>query len=287
MKAIENLSSNEGIALLTIVVMLSGLIGLVAVCAFVMGNEADDDARYDETRERMLEVKRALIGRLADIGGGEDVTSCGGFISDYGEHDTPCEFCVDNLLNDSGLEEYAYNDTHLFWAGYRGEGYLEANAKDRVSNDTFIDGWGNSIEVSFIDDGNDSMIEIRSRGQDNIRDEAGGNTTNYGKDTINTFCWRRPVSVEVRNDTGAISNMKVELIYPYHGVIQMQEVPSYDSKITGATTGTFDFPERIPIGLRKILVWDVVNNDTEITVYCLPPGRDTDIVEIKYKGQKN
>ncbi len=277
---IRNLSRNDGIALLTIVIMLSGLIGLVAVCAFIMGNEADDDARYDETRERMLEVKRALIGRLVDIGGGEDITSCGGFISDYGEPDDPTAFRIDDLLNNSGFTPWDYDSTHLFWVGYRDDRYLEANAK-KDNQDTFIDGWGYPIEVFISDSGNGDTIVIKSLGSD-LSDDGSNTYTDYRRDVIDAFYWRRSVSVRVCNGK-ASSCMSIRLVYPYRD--EIQDISFYDSPVAQNTTGTFDVTKKIPIGLRKILVWDDdISSDTKIITYCIPQGKDTDIVEIRYEG---
>ncbi len=258
---IRNLKNNDGIALLAIVTMLSGLIGLVAVCAFVVGNEADDDARYDETRERMLEAKRALIGRLADIGGGEHITSCGGFISDYGEPGDSNAFRIDDLLSNSEFAGMPLEYTNFFWAGYRGDRYLEANAKDMAGNDTFIDGWGNSMEVSFHSSAGGDTVLIRSRGQDNILDEGDeADTTYYGKDIEDVFHRRR--DIEVENNTGADANFQV--IYPFQGTV----VGSGFIPISSSSTHTFT---GIPIGLRKIEV-QVSGNIISIEMVCIPPG---------------
>ncbi len=298
---IKNLSSNKGIALLTITVMLSGLIGLVAVCAFVMGNEADDDARYDETRERMLEVKRALIGRLADVGGGEDITSCGGFISDYGEPNNMDPFTLSNrnfigvLLNRRSMPawtNWSYSGVpNEFWTGYRGESYIIPPAgewdDDPPYPHDFYDGWGYPIEVVFIQDTNTppeyTVINIRSTGSNGMS----GGSGNYAEDVEDVFYWRRGLSVNARITTteplfsGRNVSIRVQLIYSRHGIVNLplpEDANAVAIDGSGNGTGNFVFVGNFPVGLRKIVflldenippysIGDVLT----VEVFCIPP----------------
>ena len=170
----------KGIILLMMLAMISSLAIVIMICAFVLSHEVNKDERHDITRQRMLEVKRALIGRLADVSGGEDIISCDGFISDFGEPiDTPVNF-IDRLLNeqDPAVGPDIWVDWHYdsqplpeFWAGYRvaapNDGcYLKVPPAQPNPTNEFLDGWGFPIEVVFVGGVGGNTIDIISRGSD-------------------------------------------------------------------------------------------------------------------------
>jgi hypothetical protein len=239
----------KGIALLMILAMISLLGGVVMLCAFVLSHEVYQDERHQITRQRMLEVERALIGRLADVGGGGGITSSGGFISDYGEPSAPATFNIGNLLSNLGFTPWAHNDTHYFWAGYHGGRYLNPPPGEAE----FRDGWGNIMQVRFI--GN--QIEIKSWGSDRAADGAIP-PTGYGRDIVDTFYWRRGVRV---TDKTGIPDVNFHLIYPFRGRVRVRSVHM----------APYVF-HNIPVGLRKIEVRDGDGILRSIQMVCIPQG---------------
>ncbi len=269
--------NKKGIALLMVLAMISSLVGVVMLCAFVLSHEVNKDERYEITRQRMLEVKRALIGRLADVPGGKDITSCSGFINDFGEPNNLIFYDTNNFISvlldepDPGpvppWPDWLYDPVHRFWSGYRvwvaNDGfYLKAPSGQPNPTIEFLDGWGYPIVVRFIDDADDNKIEIKSRGNDNLWDaNPGADTTYYGKDIVDTFYWRRQITVT--NNTGFPN---VRLIYPFQGTISTEEQVVAPGPVTFAAV--------VPVGLRKLEVRDALNVLQQTKVFCLPVGEN-------------
>ena len=266
------LRTKKGIALLMVIAMICSLAIVVVICAFVLSREVNKDERYEITRQRMLEVKRALIGRLADVSGGEDITSCGGFINDYGEPgdandkgnimkillgnivpvDTP-------LVPPPNWPNWDYDDINYeFWAGYRGDKYLKAPPAQPKPSEQFLDGWGYPIEVTFIQDTTPehTVITIKSNGSDGL---AGG-SGNYTEDQSDTFYWKRGsnvnATIRTKNLVYQINPMPIrtEVIYPFQGKVQKSATVDVNFDLTaGIGNGTFTFAGNFPVGSRKII----------------------------------
>ena len=307
--------NNKGYALLIMTAMISLLAITVMTCAFVLSHEVNKDERYDITRQRMLEVKRALIGRLADVSGGENITSCGGFISDYGELGTnPGD--IDNFINNNFIPvlldepdvypDWQYDGGNQFWAGYRVEAlndgcYLKAPPAQPNPTTEFLDGWGYQIEANFVDDNGNGTIEagenkiaIKSKGDDNLWDtDPGADTIYYGKDIIDTFYWRRPqADVAVTNNSpNPNASVRVELIYAWQGGVQLESQDFTFALIGETLTANFTDAAHgakgIPVGLRKAVISEVGPPVVVkiIKMFCLPSGNGTyTLEEIGYSG---
>lgn len=271
------LATKKGIALLMMLIMISSLMGVIMLCSFVLSHEANKDERHQITRQRMLEVKRALIGRLADVSGGEDITSCGGFINDYGRpYDNLGEFDITELLskqsppwNSSPAEDWVYDGTYLFWAGYRGERYLKVPPAQPKPNEQFLDGWGFAIKVEFIQDenSNHTVLRVKSIGNDNVWDESSGDQKYYGKDIKDSFYWKRKVEVTAEIITrdpvffNKAVKVKAQLVYPEKGNVSLPKESTSTVNISdpdgdGIYQGTGDFNFGVlefPVGARKIV----------------------------------
>ena len=265
----------RGIALLMMLIMISSLAIVVMICAFVLSHEVNKDERYDITRQRMLKVKRALIGRLADVSDGEDITSCGGFISDYGEPDSTDPFGTGNFLkvlldrNSVTWLGLPYDYVNEFWAGYRGERYLNPPSGET----DFKDGWGYSLKVSFLPD---DQIEIKSLGSDGV-DNGSSQFSDYRRDIPERFYWRRDMEVKITNTSG--NNIKVRLVYPDKGVVKA--TPDVSVNVGDTIPVTFS---GIPVGLRKIEIEDG-GMIKRTKMLCLPPGSGPYTMEpIDYSG---
>ncbi|MCL0096384.1 hypothetical protein M1N66_02095 [Thermodesulfovibrionales bacterium] len=272
--------SNKGMALLTVLIMISSLVGVIMLCAFVLSHEVDKDERHQITRERMLEVKRALIGRLADTGGGKGITAGGGFISDFGEPDDINSFINNNFIpvlldEPDAYPDWSYDSGRQFWAGYRvwaaNDGsYLIAPPGQPNPTAQFWDGWGFPLEVAFLGD----EIEIRSRGSDG----PGGveSALDYRQDIVKTFHWRRGVTVGIHNNSHVASppgyKITGRLVYPRKGEVRIATYAAIINIATGATVSTTF--ANIPVGLRKmqILEGDLTGTVRQTTVFSLPPG---------------
>lgn len=274
-RSINHQLTKKGIVLLMMVAMISSLVGVIMICAFVLSHEVNKDERYEITRQRMLEVKRALIGRLADVDGGEDITSCGGFISDYGEPgDMNDKGNIRDILlgNVTPIDappmpppnwpNWYYDDvSHKFWAGCRGECYLEANAQDESTippTPIFIDGWGNVIEILYIQDitPEHTVVNVKSNGSDGIS----GGSGNYAEDVEDAFYWKRGLSLNTTtittNPVYQINPMPIraEVIYSFQGKVQISAPIDVNFDLTtGTGSGIFTFTGNFPVGSRKII----------------------------------
>lgn len=254
--------NDRGMALIMALLMVVTLIGAVMIASFVGGRRVDDDIRCEVTRQRMQEVKRALLGRLADDGGGKNITSCGGFVSDYGMPDEPGSFGIAALLG-SQEPQWSYDDTHKFWAGYRGERYLDPSPGQPDPETKFLDGWGFQIDVMVSGD----SMEIKSKGSDG----KDGGSGDYKEDIVESFYWQRGVTVSNRTGIDA----EFALIYPSKGlVMEVSQILSDGSSHT--FTG-------MPVGLMKIEVLDTseASRLQSIRMLCLPPGETNYSISVK------
>ncbi len=245
----------EGMTLLMTIFMLSLLISTIMTCTFVLKAEVNNDMRHTITSQRLTKVKQALIGRLAYTRTGTDATACGGLISDFGSPVNPGSFTISVLLDDpdnSEWPDWKYGSSTNFWAGYRGERYL--NPVTGSAN--FFDGWGFPVEVTFSGD----KTSIISYGSDGQKDT--GTETGYERDIVYDLIWQRDVSV--MNNTGDEVNFR--LIYPASGTVTYQD----SETITPGSLAAF---VDISIGLRKIEVQDSVDGSVrDIKMCCVPPG---------------
>jgi len=300
------MKDDKGIVLIVAISMLSLVFSLVLISNYVMKREADNEARYHLTLQRLQEVKRALFGKLADIYIGDEITSCGGFFSDFGTPYRIGEGTVDNDPLKTGnfldvlvrgkdvtdpegpnWQRWHFDEDKGFSAGYRGEGYLVPPP----GYDTFVDAWGSPIKVTVLGCG--AQITIESLGSDG---KPGGE--GYEKDiSLRIYPWLTTrFYVTVTNKTDEDVNLDVELIYPRYGEVQIRNSESGAQLINrdgGEATFEFLFEckmEAVAPGLRKIVVRDADTNEVKlIKNICVPfPSGDCEstsyAVSIDYEG---
>lgn len=144
-----------GFSLLEMLLVIT-LLGMMSLAAVVLTEGSDDQARYDDTKNRLLAIKRAIIGDTSRTINGEPEIS--GFVADMGRLPN----CVQELLvrnNDNGDGNCEFsgdlNQTIdlTLWsvqasgvgaglgAGWRGP-YLDS-LPSRSGVAAFLDGWGN------------------------------------------------------------------------------------------------------------------------------------------------
>lgn len=209
------------IELLVVVAVMSS----VALLAFGVATEDRAQLRYNDTRTRLGQLERAILGRLGPV----DAASVGGFVADNGELPTSIKQLLaadanwsaqaaqkpifdpvpnsSNCENDGGNETTLADSSALLTKGHRGN-YLGGAA----FNGRFRDGWGNessSDDASnfgwVVDtDASARSLTITSRGADNA---SGGD--DFAADvarTVSSGEWLVPIggwSVEVANHSVA------------------------------------------------------------------------------------
>jgi len=277
----RTIKNDRGLVLVSAALMLTALVSVVLVCFFVLGHGAGNDLRYQATRRRMHDVKRALLGRLADARGGKDITACGGFVSDYGEPDdmTPFAPGTDNfvgvLLNRQSVaawQGWSYSGSpEQFWAGYRSDRYLTPSPGEWSDDPPFPhdlrDGWGYPIEVKFIQDSTPehTVIEIKSHGSDGLTGGGG----NYKEDVEEAFYWKRSLHVIFQLDAtglglpdGTDVDVEARTVYPFRGNVATKDQTVTITVNSGIGSGVYDFPiappgnmdpTKFPVGSRKII----------------------------------
>lgn len=275
---------NKGITLLVIMLMLSSLVCLVTICAYIMAQEADDDTRYQITLERIQQIKRALFGRLAEQPDGEDITSCGGFISDYGP-----EFvgwgAVDYLITKKDeWEDWHYDSDTQFWAGWRGPYLTFLPGEENLS-----DGWGNEFKNGDVGLGCTAKIKwYGSDGINNLPEES-----DYKRDFEFEYDYGyrvRRVTVSITNTSAADADLKVEIIYPQMGnVVKVERGPVNIPADGEPHNVVFNNPSGLTLGLRKMVIRDAITNEIKmIKMLCIPPSPNPPwifySVDITYEG---
>lgn len=209
------------IELLVVVAVLSS----VALLAFGVATEDRAQLRYNDTRTRLGQLERAILGRLGPV----DAASVGGFVADNGDLPTSIAQLLaadskwktqaalapifdpkpDTVSCENNSSELPLADSSaLLVKGHRGN-YLGGAA----FNGRFRDGWGN--ESSSDDASNfgwvvtpatDRSLTITSRGADNVANDP--NASDFTADvarTISSGEWLVPIggwSVEVANYSG-------------------------------------------------------------------------------------
>lgn len=287
--------NNKGFALLIMTAMISLLAITVMICAFVLKHEVDNDQRHVVTLQRMAEAKRALIGRLADVSGGVNVISCGGFISDFGEPGGGVDKGkITEILLGSvapvdvppapppNWPNWYYDDVNYqFWAGYRGARYLEIPPGQPNPTTEFLDGWGYSLQISFDGD----KIKIESLGKDGLPGAADPGSYDEDIKGLFDFKWSRQVEVKIKNTTTNLVNLKVQFIYPYRGKVTKADAIEGIQAIPVKGTRTYTFVAAFPVGSRKVVALDNMNNIKLTRAFCLPSGNGTyTLEEIEYSG---
>lgn len=284
-KRYDQTANEKGMVLILALFSLSLLISSILICVFLMGEELNQDARYQENRERIQKVRRAFLGKMADVPRGTEMNNCGGLISEYGirflTHNTAPEWVLKKPEN---AVKWHYDKERHFWAGWRGPYYIpplgEDNLKDEEGNLAIIDGWGTLIHLHI------PCVSLRifSKGSDGQPTDFG---TDYSRDidTVRSTATSR-VKIIVNNKTDYGANLMVEVIYPKLG--EVQAACSVPRIINAHTSYTF-LIEGLPVtvGVRKIAVLDVNTHEIKASkAFCIWFSHDEVAAEaeIDYEG---
>ncbi|MDO9232755.1 MAG: hypothetical protein Q8N02_02815 [Methylotenera sp.] len=126
----------SGFSLLELVLVLF-LMGTVMLTSLFLVDGADDQARYEETKNKLAMIKRAIVGDATRTINGEPEIS--GFVADMGRLPACIRELVDGKCVDSDPTPplWALDVASGLWAGWRGP-YVET-----AGSAVFRDGWGN------------------------------------------------------------------------------------------------------------------------------------------------
>lgn len=227
--ALSDARSLRGFTLIELLVVVA-VLSSVALLAFGVATEDRAQLRYNDTRVRLGQLERAILGRLGPV----DAASVGGFVADNGELPTS----IAQLLaadsgwgtqaalkpifdpqpdtvsceNNGGNETTLADSSALLVKGHR-INYLGGAA----FNGRFRDGWGNESSDANADaanfgwevksDSSARSLTITGLGADNVANSP--NTSDFTADvarTISSGEWLVPIggwTVSVANHSGA------------------------------------------------------------------------------------
>ena len=290
-KRYDQTANEKGMVLILALFSLSLLISSILICVFLMGEELNQDARYQENIVRIQKVRRAFLGKMADVPRRTEITNCGGLISEYGGilvrfKDTPKWV----LKKPDEAVEWHYDKEHHFWAGWRGPYYIpppgEDNLKDEEGNLVIMDGWGYPFEISsscltlmIFSNGKDGKPTSYSYRKDYDRDIKSSYITNA----------RQFIRVRVNNRTDHDANLIVEVVYPFKG--QLTALHSIPWIIDAHKSYTYYMVPVTPLtsGVRKASIRDVNTHEIKASkAFCIwYAGGNSKIIgetEIDYEG---
>ncbi|MBW2020520.1 MAG: type II secretion system protein GspG [Deltaproteobacteria bacterium] len=261
----------SGFTLLELVVVLTIIGFLVMIMTGVYSGE-DDQKRFEQTREQMEEIRKALLGSDGTYASGQ--RRFAGYIADMGGLPalvdvlgTPGDTSDDQpegLWDQGGLPDWEHKAASRTWMGWRGA-YIEA-----PPGNVLKDGWGNPLVFSVAN----GDMTIKSYGADGAEDTGG--ETGFDEDItliINNTEYLAPVAGRVTGFApGNEANIRVLLYIASDG----SEV-ALTMDVGVPSDGYFRFEPRdpaepdpepagsgrkyasIPTGIRSIYAFDVTS----------------------------
>ena len=253
----------KGFSLLEVLVVLTILGFFIAMMAQVFTKQ-DDQRRFDETRIRMEEIKKAILGSKGAYANGQ--RQFAGYVVDMGELPLLDDALDDGVVTnqpeglwtddlDSGpnpdLPAWGYQAISRIWMGWRGP-YIEKpvlRPGEVSGQEKLRDGWGNPFHFSVAS----GAITIESYGADGV---AGG--TEFSKDislVIKKTEYMAPIAGRV---DGGVTNIKI--YYPIAGVENSCIFPTPPLVLTDGDYFRFELTAPapanidIPVGLRSIAI---------------------------------
>ncbi|MES2502471.1 MAG: prepilin-type N-terminal cleavage/methylation domain-containing protein [Pseudomonadota bacterium] len=167
------------------------ILGTLALGTSFLVDGFGDQIRFDDTKSRLQQIRKAIIGDTnRTLNGQVDMS---GFVADMGR----LPESVEELVSGEGLELWNLSSvvvgtlspvTIELYGGWRGP-YLETFPESSTGRRAFRDGWGNadisgaSADFGWIYSQSDlSGVAVTSLGADSQADDAGGSAEGYDKD---------------------------------------------------------------------------------------------------------
>ena len=182
----------DGFTLLELLLVVTVLSAVAWMSLGVVGNNADQ-VRFEDTRNRLHAIRRAIIGDTSRTVNGQPEVR--GYVADMGglpdnlQALVAQDYCVDLPQHTTSgactgvggtwvtQNDYAYDATTGIWAGWNGP-YLAMDTLVSGASPRFLDGWGNNDNsgdfgwiYSIYDDSGQEHLLVQSLGRDGI---AGG-----------------------------------------------------------------------------------------------------------------
>jgi len=277
--------------------MLSSFISAVLLCTFLIGEEVNLDTRHQENLRRIQKMRRALLGKMADVPKGTEITNCGGLFSEYGVKFLPPSKSNEWLIRKpDGAIKWHYDKEHHFWAGWRGPYYVvppgEENIKDEQGKPVIMDGWGNPFWLHIPC----FYFQLKSRGKDG-QEQKTDPATDYNRDIeIMDYMTAWTIKVQVNNRTDHDAYLFAQVVFPRIGEVVVAPDPhAEDPKdrpvphiVSAHNSHLFVIKAfGLTIGVRKVVIRDANTGKVVASKpFCVwPPSKEVlTKTEIDYTG---
>ena len=166
----------RGFTLLELLVVVF-ILSAIAFSIVSLTDQVDLQLRFDDTKGRLENIRRAVVIDSSITVGGSPVIS--GFAADMGR----LPDSLQELVEQGALPAWQYDATVEQWAGWRGP-YLDVLPESLTGLKAFRDGWGNTHPIpatdalffgwNFTVDQVAGLLTIQSYGGDGVADGAPG-----------------------------------------------------------------------------------------------------------------
>jgi len=183
LKAFPHIGNERGLTLLELLMVVT-ILSAVAWMSLGLVNNNTDQVRFEDTRNRLQAIRRAIIGDTSrTLNGRPEVR---GYVADMGRlpdnlnaliareycRNDPAKTTSTGCTDWVSQPAYSYNADYGLWSGWNGP-YLAAS--ELVGYPRFQDGWGNSNDNSSnfgwsyaTDSPNAGDLTIQSLGRDGV-----------------------------------------------------------------------------------------------------------------------
>ena len=256
-----------GFTLIEVLVVLI-IMGFFLAMAPRLFTGHDAQQRFDETRQRMLEIRKAFLGSPGAYINGQRQFS--GYIADMGELPGLSRDGQPEALWEQGpLPRWGYRNNSKIWMGWRGP-YIE-----EPLDNVLKDGWGNPfrfIKGPFPSESlGDLDMKIKSLGADG---KEGG--TEYDQDIeliIRETEYTGAVAGHVNPGDGNNRNVRIQIYYPSSGTEMNEVIEGMDEegcfRFEKGATGEGEADLSIPVGIRRIVV-SAAGMEKDL-IFCVEP----------------
>ncbi len=260
----NNFSVGNGFTLLELLLVIL-ILGTLALSALSITQNSDSQIRFEDTRNRLEMIKKAVVGSVEQTVNGQPNIS--GFVADVGQLPACLKELVENTTDcGNTITGLTFNTTAGLWSGWNGP-YLSviADAKDGAKR--FRDGWqnvGTDDDFGWIVSANSTILTVQSKGLDGVI----GGSDDYEKDYPSSgdlveqadHFALLPNNIAVTfSASSASKSLCLKLWYPSNGSLIALESDDHTLAVsTSEQTINFsiDNSKRFPIGIRAIGVYE-------------------------------